>query len=168
MLHANPGLTPDDVKCGLMASARVAQRTDGTSAYSVFQQGAGIVNAHDAVYGGHSSCANGGLDVQRDLAGVEHYGGPASQDANGDFYLLDETGDGTRWTGDYSNSSGFPWSNGYPWSDSYPWANGYPWSDSYPWSNGYPWSDSDPWANGFPWSSSLAEPASVNVWVPQE
>jgi serine protease AprX len=145
-----------------MATARAAQRPDGKSAYSVFQQGAGIVNAHDAVYEGHSGCANGGLDIERDLAGVEHYGGPVSQDASGTFFLLDANGDGTQWAGNFTNNDGFPWSNGYPWADGYPWANGYPWSDSYPWANGYPW------ATGFPWSSSLADPASVNAWVPQE
>jgi hypothetical protein len=102
------------------------------------------LNAHDAVYEGHSGCANGRLDSERDLAGVEHYGGPASQDTNGTFFLLDANGDSTQWAGNFTNSDGFPWSNGYPRADGYP------------------------WATGFPWSSSLADPASVNAWVPQE
>ena len=50
MLDVNPNLTPDQVKCRLMDSARPAVKTDGTLAYSVFQQGAGLVNAQDAAY----------------------------------------------------------------------------------------------------------------------
>jgi subtilisin family serine protease len=162
MLQGDPSLTPDDVKCGLMATARPAAAPDGTTPYSVFQQGAGLVNAHDAVAGGQTGCANGGLDVALDLAGIQHFGGPATQDETGRFVLLDETGSGTTWDGNWSGSDGYQWSSGYPWSNGYPWANGYPWSDGYPWSNGYPW------ANGYPWSASLAESASINVWVPQE
>jgi subtilisin family serine protease len=76
MLQADPALTPDDVKCRLMAAARPAINADGTLAYSVFQQGAGLVNAYDAVYATDTGCANNGLDIGRDLDGVEHYGGP--------------------------------------------------------------------------------------------
>ena len=50
MLEQNPDLTPDQVKHRLMASARPAQNPDGTLAYSIFQQGAGLVNAFAAVY----------------------------------------------------------------------------------------------------------------------
>jgi len=45
MLELQPNLTPDEVKCKLMDSARPAVRDDGTLAYSVFQQGAGLVTA---------------------------------------------------------------------------------------------------------------------------
>ena len=45
MLQANPTLTPDTVKCRLLASARPAVTSAGTLAYSVFQQGAGLINA---------------------------------------------------------------------------------------------------------------------------
>ncbi len=116
----------------------------------------------EAVDSAEHGCANAGLDVDLDLAGIEHYAGPAGQDENGSFILIGETGDGYTWDGTYPGGTGYPWSNGYPWSDGYPWSNGYPWSDGYPWSNGYPWSD------GYPWSSGLAEPASINAWVPQE
>ena len=59
MLQQNPSLTPDEVKCRLMSSARPAQNPDGSLAYSIFQQGAGVVNAYDAVYSTASGCANG-------------------------------------------------------------------------------------------------------------
>jgi hypothetical protein len=145
-----------------MATARAAQAPDGSAPYSVFQQGAGMVNAWDAVFEGHTGCANGGLDVSKDLAGAEHYAGPAGEDASGDFVLLGESGDGTTWDGTYSGTDGYPWSSGYPWSNGYPWSSGYPWASGYPWSNGYPWSA------GYPWSQGLSETMAVNVWVPQE
>ena len=48
-------------------------------AYSIFQQGAGLANALDAVYNTETGCANQGIDIDLDLAGVEHYGGRANQ-----------------------------------------------------------------------------------------
>ena len=58
MLQANPTLTPDQVKCRLMASAHSAMGANGAAAYTVFQQGAGLVNAYAAVYSQASGCAN--------------------------------------------------------------------------------------------------------------
>ncbi len=84
-----------------MASARPAVTPDGTLAYSVFQQGAGMVHAGAAVASTEAGCANSGLDVAKDLAGVEHYGGRANQDANGDYYVMGLEGDGMAWTGGY-------------------------------------------------------------------
>jgi Subtilase family len=80
MLQVSPQLTPDDVKCRLMSGAHPAVNADGTLAYTVFQQGAGLVNAHDATYSTASGCANQGLNVLLDLAGMQHYGGRANQD----------------------------------------------------------------------------------------
>jgi serine protease AprX len=39
MLQANPALTPDQVKCRLMASASAAVNSGGKAAYTIFQQG---------------------------------------------------------------------------------------------------------------------------------
>ena len=147
MLAANPALTPDDVKCGLMSTATSAKRPDGGNAYSIFQQGAGLVKAWSAVHEGHTGCANNGLDIAADLAGTRHFGGPVGQDANGNYYLMNQAGDGTTWAGNYTSTGGY-----YPWASGYPWSNGYPWSAGYPWSNGFPWS------NGYPWSSSATSP----------
>ena len=59
-------------------------------AYSVFQQGAGLINAHDARMKRRRDCANRGLDIEKDLAGTEHYGGPARQsEDDGDYYIAD-------------------------------------------------------------------------------
>src|SRR5690606_31372811 len=68
LLQAEPGLTPDQVKCKLMASARPATDPAGRKAYSVFQQGAGLINAYDARYEQRRDCANQGLDIDKDLS----------------------------------------------------------------------------------------------------
>ncbi len=107
MLQANPSLTPDDVKCGLMATATPAKAPNGANAYSVFQQGAGLVKAWSAVHEGHTGCANNGLDIAADLAGTRHFGGPASQDANGNYYLMDQAGEGTSWVGAFATTGGY-------------------------------------------------------------
>ena len=103
MLQANPALTPDTVKCRLLASAAPAVTSSGTLAYSVFQQGAGLINA---VRGGEQlrrpAAPTQGLNIAADLAGTEHFGGPANQDANGNYYVMNMAGSswGTPQAGD--------------------------------------------------------------------
>ena len=58
-------------------SAEPAINTDGLLAYSPFQQGSGYVSASRAITLGQNECANEGLDIARDIAGEEHYQGPA-------------------------------------------------------------------------------------------
>ena len=68
LLQSDPTLTPDEVKARLMRTARPAARHDGTLAYSVFQQGAGLVNIYDAVYADlDTEHANSSLNVDYDL-----------------------------------------------------------------------------------------------------
>jgi subtilisin family serine protease len=74
MLQANPSLTPDTIKCRLLASASPATTSTGALAYSVFQQGAGLINASNAINSTATGCANQGLDVAADLAGTQHSG----------------------------------------------------------------------------------------------
>src|SRR6266850_5466396 len=90
MLQVNPSLTPDQVKCRLMSGAHPAVTSKGVLAYTVFQQGSGLVDAHDAVYGNATNCANQGLNVALDLAGLQHYGGRANRDANGNYYIMSD------------------------------------------------------------------------------
>ncbi len=116
MLQVDPSLTPDQVKCRIMASGRLAMSADGIPAYSVFQQGAGLVSAPDAVFGNEYDCANRGLDVGLDLAGTQHYGGPANVDENGNFYIMNPE---SRVFGEPVGSEGFLWSNGFLWSDGF-------------------------------------------------
>ncbi|MBT8100233.1 MAG: S8 family peptidase, partial [Gammaproteobacteria bacterium] len=62
LLQAEPALTPDQVKCKLMSSARPATTPDGALALSIFQQGAGLVNAAAALQSANYSCGNRGLN----------------------------------------------------------------------------------------------------------
>ena len=50
MIQQDPYLTPDEVKYRLMSTAAPAIDGNGALAYTIFQQGAGMVNAYDAVY----------------------------------------------------------------------------------------------------------------------
>ena len=87
MLQENPELSPDDIKCRLMASANAAVLADGSLAYSQVQQGAGLIDAERAVASQASNCANQGLDLASDLAGRKHFSGPvksiATMEADG-------------------------------------------------------------------------------------
>src|SRR5438094_9848595 len=141
-----------------MSGAHPAVTSKGTLAYTVFQQGSGLVNAHDAVYGSATNCANQGLNVAADLAGTQHFGGRANRDSNGNYYIMSDqktttgrgggligaflgvvkdvlsiiplVGDGLLWKGSYRPGSRYEWSNGYTWR------NGYTWSNDYTGSNG--------------------------------
>jgi serine protease AprX len=151
LLQAEPGLTPDAVKCKLMASARLAMNPSGRRAYSAFQQGAGLINAYDARYETRRDCANRGLDVSKDLDGSEHYVGPAQQDADGSYYLT---------TGDDSWDQGYAWDQGYLWRKSE--------DDDATWSQGYLWRknvEDDAWQDG---GAAEGSTMSINQWVNQE
>ena len=75
MLQKDPSLSPDDVKCRLMASAKAAI-SDGKATYSLLQQGAGLIDAVAALDSNAEDCANQGLDLKADLAGIAHFKGP--------------------------------------------------------------------------------------------
>jgi hypothetical protein len=166
MLQQNPWLTPDEVKGRLMASARPALDSDGELAYSIFQQGAGLVNASDAIDSTEIVTANQGLDIVLDLAGDAHYGGMANQDEEGNYYIMGL--DGYVWSGGYMWSDAVVWSGGYMWSDALSWSSGYMWNDSLVGSGGYMWSDAFAFTNGYMWSDGLTESMSINTIVMQE
>jgi serine protease AprX len=162
MLQADPALTPDNVKCRLLSSAATAVTSSGALAYSVFQQGAGFINAVQAVNSTASGCANQGLNIAADLAGTEHFGGPANENADGDFYIMNMAG--STW-GTSQSGAGLTWSTGYPWDQGYSWSSGYLWSQSYAWSTGYAWSSSYAWSTSYAWSSGYAWSNSVPWWL---
>jgi len=186
MLERQPGLTPDQVKCRLMSTARPAVDSSGNLAYSVFQQGAGLVDAFDAVNfvlkknrkegTRNDECANVGLDVDYDLAGTQHYGGRADQAADGSFYLTDLQGDGYMWSDGLLWSDALMWSDGYMWSDGLLWSDALLWSDGYTWYDqgtglvaaGFLWTDALMWSDGYLWSDSLTEVSFTSTWVAQE
>jgi serine protease AprX len=172
MLQANPTLTPNQVKCRLISSAASAVKSNGSAAYSIFQQGAGLVNAYEAVYNQAMTCANQGLDISKDVAGTAHYGGPAHQDPiTRTFYVIGSNGlpvvaDGYLWNQGFAKLQGYLWNNGYLWNSGYLWNNGYLWNQGYLWNNGYLWS------NGYLWNQSTVAPATsptaTESWNAQE
>ena len=87
MLSQDPSLTPDEVKCRLMDSAHAAMTSNGKLAYSVFQQGSGVVNAKDALESTAKGCANQALNIEQDLLGEKHFYGPANINDDGNFYV---------------------------------------------------------------------------------
>jgi serine protease AprX len=180
MIQSDPSLTPDVVKCRLMASASPATTMQGRLAYSLFQQGAGLVNAVKAVANSATGCANQGLDIAADLAGSAHFGGPANRDAFGNYYVMNledsEFGsllprDGTHWSQGFTWDEGFTWSNGYTWSKGFTWSKGYTWSKSFTGGNGFVWGNGYTWSKTLPWWDtkgpmiSTAKPASIASWV---
>ena len=105
MLSQEPTLTPDEVKCRLMDTAHAAFDTNGELAYSVFQQGSGLINAAGALASTASACANQALDIAQDLNGDEHFFGPANINSDGNFYV-EGLGDEYIWRLNENNLDG--------------------------------------------------------------
>jgi serine protease AprX len=162
MLQRKPWLTPDEVKYRLMASARAAAYDDGTLAYSLWQQGAGRVDAHGAVMG-HFACselepcaANRGLDIGLDLDGEQHYVGSTRWDATSERFTVGGLGDDYVWNGGWAWSEGWAWGGGWAWSEVFAWSGGWAWSEifggSYTAGAGWAWSEALAWGGGWAWS----------------
>lgn len=166
ILQNEPYLTPDQVKCKLMSTARPAVDETGAAAYSIFEQGAGMINAYDAVHGGLYDCANNGLDIKADIAGEQHFGGLANRDADGNYYVMGL--DGYLWDASSLTADGYLWgvtslsSNGYLWGNATSFnIDGYLWTASY---------DSLLSTSGYLWGvTSVAtwveDIASLNTWI---
>jgi serine protease AprX len=156
ILAKHPELTPNQVKYRIMQTAFPwVDLTTGVALYSMWQQGAGRVNAVDAVFVDIQGEANSGLDIKADLAGRRHYEGFSSYDQETGEYRL--RGDFSDWAGGYGAWSGGygAWSGGYgAWSGGYgAWSGGYgAWSGGYgAWSGGYgAWSGGyGAWSGGY-------------------
>lgn len=186
LLKNEPNLSPDQVKCRLMDSAKMAFNADGSLAYSVFQQGAGVVNAYQALTSSKTDCANQELNIAQDLAGEQHFYGPANIDEQGNYYI-EGLGDAFVWHVDQSqvNGTGFIWKNsvdvdGFIWknsvvTDGFIWKNAV-FTDGFIWKNSLA-SDGFIWKNnvdvdGFIWKNSVdfsqSEGIAVNHWVEQQ
>jgi len=167
MLQSDPTLTPNDVKCRLISSAVPAQDSSGNFLYTVFQQGAGAVNAVAAVNSTVRRCANVGLDVAADLSGIAHFGGPANMDANGNYYVTTNINQGTVW-----NGTSFVITQGGVWvPPPKPKTAGYM-GDALTWSSDGPW-----WGallpSQFTWSGdptvlTSGQVSAHPIWVPQQ
>jgi subtilisin family serine protease len=165
MLQAQPTLTPNQVKCKLMSSARPAVDATSKLSYTVFQQGAGQINVYDAVYDQNTTCANAGLNVAADLAGTQHFAGPARQKTDGTFYIVDASGL-------QANEQGYTWNNGYAWNNGYLWKQGYIWNKGFIWKQGYVWKQGFVWKQGGAFNQSFVPATSsfsgINFWVNPE
>lgn len=174
MLQVDNELGPDEAKCRLMASASTALREDGTHAYSVFQQGAGMINAVAAINETVRDCANRKMKVKEDLKGKAHYVGPAGVDEAGTYYLVDEYAE--RLSG-----PGYQWRQGSLWKGRAVWRRGAIWNQGGLWHQGTLWDDrvstlnSDSllsqgalWPEGSLWNEGLTRPAAISVWVDRE
>lgn len=176
MLAHNPDLTPDQVKYRLLASAIPAVSSEGRPVFSIWQQGAGRVDAYNAVYGNFNGSANQGLDLNADLAGIEHFAGFTlwNPDTN-QFYLGDQNGqpvwDGYTWGGGVAWSEAYTWGGGVAWSEAYTWGGGVAWSEAYTWGGGVAWSEAFTLGGGVAWSEAIPwneASASLVSWVMDE
>ncbi|MEM9208123.1 MAG: S8 family peptidase [Pseudomonadota bacterium] len=173
MIEDDPGLTPDDIKCRLISTARPAVLANGDAAYSVFQQGSGRASAVGAVSSRASGCANRGLRLSSNIFRVKHYAGPAGVDPDGTYYLVDDSG--TRMTGPaYEWVQGSLWPEGISWSPQELWSSGTLWGESVRFRDagalnpGSLVSQGALWPEGSLWSVGMKTPVSTYLWVDQE
>ncbi|MFD2167841.1 S8 family peptidase [Thalassotalea euphylliae] len=175
LLTKEPNLTPDEVKCRLIAGAEPALTAQGALAYSVFQQGAGMVNAFSTLANKVTGCANQGLNIAKDLAGEEHYSGSANINEDGNFYVeglsdayiwnvanVVDPETGYQWYSDVAVDR-FIWKNNLE-IDRFIWKNNVE-VDRFIWKNNVD-------VNRFIWKNSVAvstsETIRVNNWVEQQ
>jgi serine protease AprX len=191
MLNKDPLLTPDDVKCRLMDNAKLATDSSGQLAYSVFQQGAGVVNVSDTLTSAAMGCANTSMDIAKDLDGTQHYHGPANVDEDGNFFIegldnrylwnisdnLDSDG-GLIWNNNLASDGGLIWNNslgtdgGLIWNNSVGVDGGLIWNNSVNIDGGLIWNNNVNTDGGLIWNNSVkftqTESISVNKWVEQQ
>ncbi len=173
ILSNNSGLTPDEVKYRVMYTAFPwTDPSTGDALYSVWQQGAGRINAPDAVTAPINGTANSGMDILADIDGTSHYEGYSYWDEETQAFRLVGDDDGSTgsfglWSGGFglwsgafglwSGSFGL-WSGGFGlWSGAFGlWSGGFGlWSGGFGlWSGGYgnwaggasAWDGNEPWA----------------------
>ncbi len=120
MIENDPWLTPDEVKCRLMDTARIATLDEQKLAFSVFQQGMGLVDAFNAVYSTANDCTDSSMSIAKELAGEEHYIGPVRfNESTEEFEIIGA--EGLEWNGLYNDSQ--LWRKGRFDSDSQLWGN---------------------------------------------
>jgi serine protease AprX len=100
--------------------------------------------------------ANLGLDVDKDLLGIEHYGGRANLDENGNYYIMG-MGEELLWNGAYL------WRDSYLWRDAYLWANGLVWSEAYFWRDAYLWRNAFLFSDAFLWRSLFGKSIFIQI-----
>jgi len=115
MLDDDPSLSPDDIKCRLMSASQPINDPTNNTKYSPFAQGSGLVNAYDAVMTNATGCANQGLNIQNDMAGIQHFKGPTVVSQTGELMIDFGNGnlvaEGSVWGGG-TNLEGSVWGGG--------------------------------------------------------
>jgi hypothetical protein len=112
VIAQHPELTPNQVKYRMMATALPWMSLEPNKAlYSIWQQGAGRINAPDAVFAQVSGEANLGMDIAADLAGKVHYEGYTAYDsATGTFSLkgpyANLGSEYATWSGEFNPAAG--------------------------------------------------------------
>ena len=152
MLAQDPTLTPDQLKYRIMRTAQVwTDPATGNAPYSIWQQGAGRVDATEAVLTTTGTLtANYGLDLQFDITHpMTGYEGFTTWDDDLEaFVLLDD--DPTTWPGGFTTwAGGFTtWAGGFTtWAGGFTtWAGGFTtWAGGFTtWAGGF-----TTWAGGF-------------------
>lgn len=91
LLQDEPGLTNNQVKARLMATARLALAPGGAAAYAIWEQGAGLAQAVAAVDAAGTGAANAGMNIAADLdlSGDQHYWGPTRYDEVSGRFTID-------------------------------------------------------------------------------
>ncbi|HEY9076753.1 MAG TPA: S8 family serine peptidase [Anaerolineaceae bacterium] len=176
ILSKNPALTPDQVKYRLVSTSLPWVKPDRSDVvYSMWQQGAGRINAPDAILDKSSARANLGLNVEADLNGSVHYEGYSYYDPDKGAFRLHAPYDifngayGTwagaygTWAGAYGTWAGVygTWAGAYgTWAGAYgTWAGAYgTWAGAYgTWAGAYgTWAGAyGTWAGGYQsWSEA--------------
>jgi subtilisin family serine protease len=110
ILQANPHLSNDQVKYRLLSTAAPAwDELTNQPVYSVWEQGAGLLNAAQAIFTTTVERANLGMDIGLDLDSDTHYWGHTTWDeATGQFALVDPETNATLqiWSGSKQAWSG--------------------------------------------------------------
>jgi len=80
-----------------MSTARPALNANGDLAYSILQQGAGVLSAYNAVMGSALQSAKSGLDVGAELSGSQHFGDLANREITKSWARKTTSGTATIW-----------------------------------------------------------------------
>ena len=185
LLQAESNLTPDQVKCRLMVTARPAMSADGSSLFNLFQSGRRSDQRRAMRWPVRSTTVPTSDSTSRPISPAPNTSPVAARrDSDGNYYI--EGLDGFIWSDDSLTSEGFIWSDdslfseGFIWSDKSFWSEGFIWSDGTIESGGFIWSDTSIFSDGFIWSdtagqdgallpsASLDSSMSINAWVDQE
>ncbi len=104
LLSQFPDLTPDQVKCQLMQSAKLMVTEDLELTYSLYQQGKGVVDTVMAFGADNTQCNDNSEALALEIADEEHYLGPVEYDEATDTYFI-EGHDALSWDGVYNDGS---------------------------------------------------------------